>query len=119
MPTATCCFSGGPNSATVLLFDGFTANAYLNVPVYAAYHEWLGREALLSEMWTKWQAGDRKGAAAAIPDRVIDELIVHGSPEECREKIQQYVDNGVDTPVLMVLPFGIDAIAAARALAPG
>ncbi len=97
----------------------FTANAYLNVPVYAAYHEWLGREALLSEMWTKWQAGDRKGAAAAIPDRVIDELIVHGSPEECRDKIQQYVDNGVDTPVLMVMPFGIDAIAAARALAPG
>ena len=96
----------------------FAANAYLNVPVYAAFHEWLGREALLAEMWKKWKAGDRKGAAAAIPDEVIDDLVVHGSPGECREKIQRYVDNGVDTPVLAILPLGMDAMEAARLLAP-
>ena len=96
----------------------FAANAYLNVPVYAAFHEWLGREALLSETWEKWQAGDRKGAAAAIPDEVVDDLVVHGSPEECREKIQRYVESGVDTPVLAIIPFGQDPLDAARALAP-
>jgi len=96
----------------------FVANAYLNVPVYAAFHKWLGREALLSETWEKWKAGDRKGAAAAIPDEVVDDLIVHGSPEECREKIQRYVDNGVDTPVLAILPLGMDPLEAARTLAP-
>ena len=47
-----------------------------------------------------------------------DELIVHGSPDECREKIQRYVDNGVTTPVLAVLPFGVDTMTAVRALAP-
>ena len=96
----------------------FAANAYLNVPVYSEFHKWLGREALLSETWEKWKAGDRKGAAAAIPDEVVDDLVVHGSPDECREKIKQYVENGVDTPVLAILPLGMDPLDAARALAP-
>jgi probable F420-dependent oxidoreductase len=109
-----------PNADTeqVRAMARFAANAYLNVPVYAAFHEWLGREALLSETWDKWKAGDRKGAAAAIPDEVVDDLVVHGSPDECREKIQRYVDNGVDTPVLAILPLGMDPLEAARALAP-
>ena len=93
-------------------------NAYLNVPVYAAYHDWLGRQEELAGMWKLWSEGDRKGAAAAIPDRVVDELIVHGPPEKCREQIQRYVDNGVDTPALMLLPFGSDPRQASRDLAP-
>jgi len=43
---------------------------------------------------------------AAIPDEVVDDLIVHGSPEQCKATIQRYVDNGVTTPALMVLPLG-------------
>jgi alkanesulfonate monooxygenase SsuD/methylene tetrahydromethanopterin reductase-like flavin-dependent oxidoreductase (luciferase family) len=69
-------------------------------------------------MWGKWKAGDRKGATASIPDHVIDELIVHGPPEKCREHIQQYVANGVDTPMIGLLPFGVDPRQAARDLAP-
>jgi probable F420-dependent oxidoreductase len=93
-------------------------SAYLNVPVYAAFHEWLGRGDRLSGMWEAWRAGDRKAAVAAIPDSVVDELIVHGSPDECREHIQRYVDNGVDTPVLAILPFGYDMQQATRDMAP-
>jgi len=92
--------------------------AYLNVPVYRKFHEWLGRDEL-SPMWDAWAAGDRKAALAAVPDRVVDELIVHGAPEACREHIQRYVDNGIDTPVLGVMPWGIDPEEAARLLAPG
>ena len=93
--------------------------AYLNVPVCAAFHEWLGRSDQLAGMWEAWRAGDRKAATAAIPDQVVDELIVHGSPDECRAHIQRYVDNGVTTPVLAVLPFGLDTLQAVRDLAPG
>ncbi len=53
-----------------------------------------------------------------VPDEVVDDLVVHGSPEECREKIQRYVENGVDTPVLAILPLGMDSLEAARVLAP-
>ncbi|MDP1821003.1 MAG: LLM class F420-dependent oxidoreductase [Acidimicrobiales bacterium] len=92
--------------------------AYLNVPVYAAFHGWLGRGEVLGDMWRFWKAGDRKAALAAIPDHVIDELIVWGPPECCREHVQRYVDNGVTTPALALLPFGIDARQAIRDLAP-
>ena len=92
--------------------------AYLNVPVYAAFHEWLGRGDRLAGMWEAWKAGDRKAATAAIPDSVVDELIVHGSPAECRAHIQRYVDNGVTTPALAIMPFGVKVRDAVRALAP-
>jgi probable F420-dependent oxidoreductase len=92
--------------------------AYLNVPVYAAFHQWLGRDAL-QPMWDAWAAGDRKGALAAIPDSVVDELIVHGSPEACREHIGRYVAAGVDTPALSVMAFaGVEPLEAMRMLAP-
>ena len=82
---------------------------YLNVPVYRAFHEWLGRGSLLQPMWDAWAAGDRPAALAAIPDEVVDDLIVHGSPAQCRAQIQRYVDNGVSTPVLAVLGLaGVD-----------
>jgi alkanesulfonate monooxygenase SsuD/methylene tetrahydromethanopterin reductase-like flavin-dependent oxidoreductase (luciferase family) len=69
-------------------------------------------------MWKAWQAGDRKAATAAIPDEVVDELIVHGSPEACRAHIQRYVANGVTTTALAILPFGVDTRQAVRDLAP-
>jgi probable F420-dependent oxidoreductase len=90
--------------------------AYLNVPVYAAFHEWLGRGEVLKPMWDAWQSGDRKGALSAIPDSVVDDLIVYGSPEKCRETIERYIANGVTTPAPMVVPFG-DPQDAYRAIA--
>src|SRR3990170_6370819 len=80
----------------------FAIAAYLNVPVYAEFHRWLGRGEQLQGMWDAWAAGDRKAAIAAIPDEVVDEIFVHGSPEHCRARIQQYFDNGVTTSSLAV-----------------
>jgi alkanesulfonate monooxygenase SsuD/methylene tetrahydromethanopterin reductase-like flavin-dependent oxidoreductase (luciferase family) len=107
-----------PDAQAVRSMARLAVNAYLNVPVYAAFHEWLGRDGALQGMWTKWREGDRKGAAAAIPDQVVDDLIVHGPPEKCREHIRRYMDNGVDTPLLALLPLGVDPRQAARDLAP-
>ncbi len=56
--------------------------AYLTVPVYAAFHEWLGRGDELQGLWDNWKAGDRAAAVAAIPDSLVDELIVWGSPQQ-------------------------------------
>jgi probable F420-dependent oxidoreductase len=100
-------------------FGKYAISAYLNVPVYAAFHEWVGRGDQLQGMWDHWKAGDRKAALDAIPDQVVDELIVHGSPEECRDHIQRYIANGVTTPALAILPFpGVDPRQAIRDLAP-
>ncbi|MCU1429938.1 MAG: class F420-dependent oxidoreductase [Actinomycetia bacterium] len=92
--------------------------AYLNVPGYAAFQDWLGRGSVLTPMWDAWKARERKQAVELVPDKVIDELVVHGTPEECRAKIRRYVEHGVTTPVVAILPFGYDIDAALRDLAP-
>ena len=92
--------------------------AYLNVEAYAEFHRWLGRGPALQAMWDAWDAGDRKAALAAIPDEVVDELIVHGSTGACRAHIQRYVDNGVTVPALAVVPFGVDLHEVVAGLSP-
>jgi len=79
--------------------------AYMNVPVYAEFQKWLGRGEQFQGMWDAWQAGDRKAALAAIPDEVVDQLVVHGSPEHCRRTVQRYFDNGVTTTSLAIMAF--------------
>lgn len=79
-------------------------SSYLTVPAYAAFHDWLGRGDALRPMHEAWAAGDRKAASASVPDDVIDDLVLHGSPRSCRDQVQAYVDAGVKTPVLALLP---------------
>ena len=81
----------------------FAIAAYLSVPVYAAFHDWMGRGEQLADMWRLWGEGDRKGALAAIPESLVDELIVSGSPEQCREHIARYQANGVTTAALALV----------------
>src|SRR5580692_11980362 len=71
--------------------------AYLTVPVYAAFHQWLGRGDIIAPMLTAWNSGDRKGALEAIPDALVDELVIHGSAEECRERVAEYEAAGLNT----------------------
>ena len=102
----------------VMALGRYAIAAYLTVPVYAEFHRWLGREEMLQPMWDLWAAGDRKAALAAIPDELVDTLIVHGSPEACRDHIARYQANGITTPALAILPFGVDQRQAIRDLAP-
>jgi probable F420-dependent oxidoreductase len=98
----------------------FAIAAYMNVPVYAAFHEWLGRGEVFGPMWEAWKAGDRKAALKVIPDEVVDDLIVHGSPASCRAQIQEYFDNGVTTSSLAIMPLDPELAHwdAVRSLAP-
>ncbi|MFK7897231.1 MAG: LLM class F420-dependent oxidoreductase [Myxococcota bacterium] len=91
--------------------------AYLTVPVYAAFHEWLGRSEQLDGLWKHWKAGDRKAAVEAIPDEVVDQIVIHGSPGECREHVERYREAGVTTPALAIM-YADDLRQAVRDLAP-
>lgn len=92
---------------------------YLTVPAYAAFHEWLGRGDQLRLMQELWAAGDRKGASAAIPDQVVDDLLIHGDLPTCRDRVAEYCASGLDTPVMAIIPPpGTDVADAVRGLAP-
>ena len=100
--------------------------AYLNVPVYRASHEWLGRSEALGPMWRAWEQGDRKTAVAAVPERVMDDLILRGSMDEIRAHVRRYLDAGIDTAFLQLQTSEPDPakrravlLDALRALAPG
>jgi alkanesulfonate monooxygenase SsuD/methylene tetrahydromethanopterin reductase-like flavin-dependent oxidoreductase (luciferase family) len=93
--------------------------AYMTVPVYAAFQAWLGRAEALKPLQDAWAAGDRKGALAAIPPDLVDELVVHGQPEACRERVAEYRDQGLDTPVVAIVPVpGVEPAAMVPQLAP-
>jgi probable F420-dependent oxidoreductase len=93
--------------------------AYLTVPAYAAFHDWLGRGPRFQPMRDAWAAGDRKAALAAIDDDLVDELVVHGAPGYCRERVAEYQAAGLDTPVIAIVPApGVDEAEAVRQLAP-
>ncbi|MET8003043.1 LLM class F420-dependent oxidoreductase [Nonomuraea glycinis] len=93
--------------------------SYLTVPAYAAFHDWLGRAEVLRPLHEAWAAGDRQAALRAIPDEVVDALVVHGDAATCRARIQKYVDNGLDTPILAPIPGGeVSITQAVRDLAP-
>ena len=113
-----CCPS--ENAEAVRGAARFAIAAYMNVPVYAAFQQWLGRGPALQGRWDAGKAGDRTAALAASPDEVVDQLIVHGSPAHCRATIQRYFDNGVTTTSLAILPLDPDLKHwdAVRALAP-
>ncbi len=92
--------------------------AYLNVPVYAKFHEWLGRGEVLEPMWKAWKAGDRKAATEAIPESLVDELIVSGTPGDIKAKLARYAENGVTTPAPAILGTGDAVREVLHALAP-
>jgi alkanesulfonate monooxygenase SsuD/methylene tetrahydromethanopterin reductase-like flavin-dependent oxidoreductase (luciferase family) len=70
-------------------------------------------------MQDAWAAGDRRGALAALPDQVVDDLFVHGTLEHCRERVAEYQAKGLDTPVIAMVPGpGVDEADAVSALAP-
>ncbi len=93
-------------------------SSYLTVNAYAEFHRWLGRGEVLAPMWEAWADGDRKRANEVIPDAVVDELVIHGSFERCREHVARYVDAGVEIPTIALVPVGVDLAEAVTGLAP-
>jgi probable F420-dependent oxidoreductase len=93
-------------------------SSYMTVNAYAEFHRWLGRGEQLQPMWDAWAQGDRKLANRVIPDSVVDELIIHGSYDECREHVARYVEAGIQIPSIAIVPFGVDLQEAVEGLSP-
>ncbi len=49
-----------------------------------------GYESVATEIYDAWQRGDRDAAKAALPDTLLDELSVAGTPEQARAQLERY-----------------------------
>ncbi len=77
---------------------------YLSAPGYAALQRLVGRGPAFAEYSALAAAGEFRAAAAAIPDDVIDELVVHGSPMVCRARLADWEARGLTPLVVRVGP---------------
>ncbi len=93
---------------------------YLAVPAYNAFIAAQGYDDVAKKLTDSWSSGDRDAAREAIPDELVDKLVLIGPSGECKERIQELRDAGLGTPILAFLSAqGAPAVAKAfRAMAP-
>ena len=97
----------------------FMFASYVTVPVYANFFRWLGLGDRIEEMCAAWDAKDREAAMAAAPWDLIEETFVLGSPEEMRERLDEYVAGGITLPVLLPIATPDHFADLIEGLAPG
>ena len=91
---------------------------YLSVPTYRRHQEWLGNERFYEAMWKRWAEGDVRAAREALSDEACDRLYIHGTPDACRARIQEYFDAGLDTAILGLIEEAMPPREQIRLLAP-
>jgi probable F420-dependent oxidoreductase len=91
---------------------------YATVPVYTAFFRWLGWGERIDPMVEAWEAGDRARALELVPDEVIDDLIVWGTPARIRERVEEYAAHGVTTTAPSIMGRGDSVRETIHALAP-
>jgi alkanesulfonate monooxygenase SsuD/methylene tetrahydromethanopterin reductase-like flavin-dependent oxidoreductase (luciferase family) len=95
----------------------FLLSAYATVPVYEAFFRSHGWGDALDPMVKAWNEGDRKLALEQAPEDLIREIVVFGTPEQMRARLEEFTAGGITTPVLTFLgapaelPGLIDALA--------
>lgn len=72
---------------------------YVIVPAYRRAFGVQGWEAVCTRAMELWDAGDRKGAAASLPDAFVDTLCLAGSAASVRERFDEFRAAGVEEPV--------------------
>ena len=72
---------------------------YVIVPAYRRAFGTQGWASVCADAMALWDAGDRKGAAASLPDEFVDSLCLAGSAESVRAEFDAFRAAGVDEPV--------------------
>ncbi len=93
--------------------------AYVAAPVYNRFFDWVGFAEVAAEVAEAFARRDRQATARAMTDEFIDAITIIGPAEVCREKLREFVDAGVTTPVIAPLATSAEAVTAVfEALAP-
>ena len=78
----------------------FMFSSYITVPVYEAFYRWLGHGEKIDPMVEAWAAKDRQRAAELAPWELIEDMFIFGTPDEMRDRLEQFVAGGITLPIL-------------------
>ena len=77
--------------------------SYVTVPAYRKAFGVQGWSDVTDAAMALWDGGDRKGAAASLPDGFLDSLVLAGPAEDVRARFEAYRAAGVDEPVAFLV----------------
>lgn len=93
--------------------------AYAATSVYNRFFRWIGFEEEAEAIAVAWEAKDREGVAAGVSDEMVRAMAVSGTPGECRARLDEYFEAGLDIAALNPLTLDpADAYRMMRELAP-
>ncbi|MCA1824106.1 MAG: LLM class F420-dependent oxidoreductase [Frankia sp.] len=72
---------------------------YVIVPAYRAAFATQGWGDACDAAMASWDAGDRKGAAAALPAEFVDSLCLAGAADDVRRRFDEFRAAGADEPI--------------------
>jgi probable F420-dependent oxidoreductase len=72
---------------------------YFTTSVYNAFADWCGFEEEARAMREAWAKRDREKTEAAFTDEMIDAITLIGNEERCRDRVAEFVDAGLTTPM--------------------
>lgn len=87
---------------------------FAGLPNYRLQWRRCGFEAEMAAAEKAWEGSDRRAAAGAISDKMIDQVCIYGAPEQCREQIEAFRQAGAAMPVLAVSPVNEQRLVATR-----
>jgi len=76
---------------------------YYATPVYNRFLAWAGYEGAATTIAEGWAEKDRAKTTGALTDDLLNEIIIIGSEDEVRERIQEDADGGVHTHIIAPL----------------
>ena len=104
-----CLVTDQPSEAKEFLRSFFAP--YVATSVYNRFYRAHGFEQEADAVLEAMQQRDRKAAAAAVSDRLLDAVTAVGDADHVAARVQDYIDAGVTVPVISCLGMGRDEAA--------
>lgn len=77
---------------------------YCQANTYIQGFRRFGYSDILDEVHAYWNAGDRPQAEAALSEKMVKELYIFGTPEECRAQLAAFTQGGLTLPIVAAPP---------------
>lgn len=87
---------------------------FSGLPNYRLQWRRCGFDAEMAAAEKAWENSDRRAAATAISDKMVEQVCIYGPPEQCCEQIEAFRQAGAAMPVLAVSPVNEQRLVATR-----